>query len=101
MHTDNAIKILLFLVVILLLVNLLTGTVGSYPAQAGPEPSGRGKYQISSWSCSIGTYGHHKGFYVVDTTTGKVVDSVDEVHEITSDIQKQTDKLTPKNGSVR
>lgn len=44
-----------------------------------------GRYQISSWASYSGARVHHAGYYVLDTTTGKVVDSHHEIHDIDSD----------------
>ncbi len=88
MKNDQSMKALLCLIALLLFLNLATGFFGSRSAQAVPETVGRGKYQISSWSTGIGTYGYHIGYYVLDTTTGRVVDSRDETHDITEEIQK-------------
>jgi len=41
-----------------------------------------GRYQISSWASYSGAKVHHSGYYIVDTTTGKVVDRGHEIHGI-------------------
>lgn len=94
MKNDQSMKAVLCLIALLLFLNLAAGFFGSRTAQAGPETFGRGKYQISSWATGIGTYGYHIGYYVLDTNTGKVVDSRDETHDVTQEIQK-----TINNGS--
>ncbi len=88
MKKDNVTKLLLSMIALLLLLNLMTGFFGSKTAQAVPEMNARGRYQITSWSAAIGTYGHHNGYYVLDTHTGKIVDSREEVHDITAEIPK-------------
>ena len=51
--------------------------VGS--AQPGAEV---GRYQISSWASYSGERVHHSGYYIIDTTTGKVVERGHEIHGI-------------------
>jgi hypothetical protein len=76
MKADRAIKLLLCVIALLLLLNLAS-SFQSKPAMAAGEI---GRYQISAWAAQSGTYMHHSGYYVVDTTTGKVVASESEVH---------------------
>lgn len=44
-----------------------------------------GRYQISSWASYSGEKVHHSGYYIMDTTTGKIVDQGHEIHGIGSD----------------
>jgi len=88
MKVDLFTKVLLSLIVVLLALNLVSNFFNARPAMALPENSQIGKYQISSWAASIGTYGHHSGYFIVDTTTGKLFDSHEEVHDITKEIIK-------------
>jgi hypothetical protein len=53
---------------------------GSALAQGEPEQVGR--YQLSAWASYAGARVHHSGYYVLDTVSGKVVDSGHEVHGI-------------------
>ncbi len=87
MKTDLFTKVILSAIAVLLLLNLLSGLFASAPALAQHEENQKGRYQISAWASSIGTYGHHNGYYVLDTATGKVTDSREDVHDIT--LQKQ------------
>lgn len=87
MKIDLFTKVLLSLIVVLLALNLVSN-FNTKPAMALPENSQTGRYQISSWAASIGTYGHHSGYYVVDTATGKIFDSHEEAHDITKEITK-------------
>jgi len=48
-------------------------------AQPGAEV---GRYQISSWASYAGERVHHSGYYIIDTTAGKVVDRGHEIHGI-------------------
>jgi hypothetical protein len=86
MKGDLFTKVLLSLIVVLLALNLVSNFFNAKPAMALPENSQTGKYQISSWAASIGTYGHHSGYFIVDTTTGKLFDSHEEAHDITKGI---------------
>jgi len=63
--------------VLLAAIILLRPQLGS--AQPGDEI---GRYQISSWASYAGERVHHSGYYILDTTTGKVVDRGHEVHGI-------------------
>lgn len=79
MNKDILNKLLLGLIAALLLLNFLQGFI---PAEnAGAEKNGEtGRYQISAWAAQTGVGYHHSGYYVLDTVTGKVVDSKSEVH---------------------
>ncbi len=82
MKVDTFTKVVLALIAVLLFLNLVSGLFHVKPAMALPENGQIGKYQISSWAASIGTYGHHDGYFIVDTTTGKIVDSREEAHSL-------------------
>ncbi len=84
MKTDLFTKVVLSVIAVLLLMNLFTGALSSRPATAEQTGDHVKRYQISAWASSIGTYGHHSGYYVLDTTTGKVVDKHEDIHTITS-----------------
>lgn len=88
MKIDLFTKVLLSLIVVLLALNLGSNFFNTKPAMALPENSQIGRYQISSWAASIGTYGHHNGYFVVDTATGKIFDSHEEAHDITKETTK-------------
>jgi len=88
MKVDRFTKIVLSLIAVLLFLNLISGVFVSKPVLAQQEKAAIGRYQISSWAASVGTYGHHSGYFIVDTTTGKVVDSHEEAHDITRGLQK-------------
>jgi hypothetical protein len=51
-------------------------------ALAQGEPEQVGRYQISAWASYAGARVHHSGYFVLDTVSGKVVDSGHEVHGI-------------------
>jgi len=81
MKTDQFNRVMLCIIAVLLFLNLLSGLFSLRPAiadQAGPV----NRFQISAWASSIGTYGHHSGYYVVDTVNGEVVSKKEEVHSI-------------------
>jgi hypothetical protein len=48
--------------------------------QAVADKGDIGRYQVAAWAAQAGAYTHHNGYYIIDTTTGKVVDSKAEVH---------------------
>jgi hypothetical protein len=77
-------KVILSAIAVLLLLNLFSGLFASRPALAQHEANQIGRYQIAAWASSIGTYGHHNGYYIVDTATGKVTDSHEDTHDITA-----------------
>lgn len=55
------------------------------PSGVSAEASGDiGRYQISSWASYSGARVHHSGYFVLDTTTGEVVESHHEIHDIDS-----------------
>jgi len=80
MKMDTLTKALLTVIAVLLLLNLFAGILpgGNAVAQKGAEDIGR--YQITSWAAQAGAFTHHNGYYIIDTTTGKVVDRKSEVH---------------------
>ena len=39
-----------------------------------------GRYQITCWAAQSGRGYHHSGYYILDTTTGKIVDQGREAH---------------------
>jgi hypothetical protein len=83
MKTDLFTKVMLSVIAALLFLNLFSGVLSSRPATAEQTGGSINRYQISAWASSIGTYGHHSGYYVVDTTTGKLVDKHEDIHTIT------------------
>jgi len=82
MKSDYFTKVILCIIAVLLSLNLLIGALTSKPAQADNTGDAIGKYQISAWAAQSGAYTHHNGYYIVDTVTGKVVDSKAEVHSV-------------------
>ncbi len=82
MKTDLFTKVILSAIAVLLFMNLISGLLSSRPATAA-QANTVNRYQISAWASSIGTYGHHSGYYVLDTTTGQVVDKKEDIHTIT------------------
>ncbi len=82
MKKDLLHKFLLCIVAVLLLLNFTHGIFSSGTAEAVKENEDIGRYQISSWASPSGPRIHHSGFYIIDTTTGKVVNSKSEVHSL-------------------
>ncbi len=80
MKVDRFTKIILCITAILLFLNLAHSFLASKPALAVRGSEDIGRYQISAWGAQAGATVHHSGYYVLDTTTGKVVDSRMEVH---------------------
>jgi hypothetical protein len=83
MKIDFFTKVILSAIAVLLLLNLLSGFFASRTAFAQKEENQKGRYEISAWASPIGTYGHHSCYYIIDTTTGKVTDSHEDIHTIT------------------
>jgi hypothetical protein len=64
---------------------LLAAAALLWPKVGSAVPDGGvGRYQISSWASYTGERVHHSGYYIIDTTTGKVVDRGHEIHGIDS-----------------
>ena len=82
MKKDLLHKLLLSIVALMLLLNLTHGIFSSGTAEAVNENDEKGRYQISAWSSQSGPRAHHSGYYIIDTSTGKVIDSKSEVHDI-------------------
>jgi hypothetical protein len=80
MHRDILNKLLLGIIVLLLLLNFVQGLVSTKNAAADKGDTETGRYQISAWAAQTSVGYHHSGYYIVDTATGKVVDSKAEVH---------------------
>ena len=73
--------------ILTLLAGLIAGLLiaGSFPGSqwASEGDIGQiGRYQISSWGAYSGAEVSHSGYYIVDTTTGRVVDRGNEIHGI-------------------
>ena len=82
MKKDLLHKSLLSAVALLLLLNFANGIFSSGTAEAVKGNEDIGRYQISSWAANSGPRMHHSGFYIIDTTTGKVTDSKSEIHSL-------------------
>ncbi len=82
MKKDLLHKFLLSIVAVLFLLNFMYGIFSSGTAEAVKENEDIGRYQISSWAATSGPRIHHSGYYVIDTTTGKIVNSKSEVHSM-------------------
>jgi hypothetical protein len=82
MKNDRLLRALLWIITVLLFLNLAHNFLSSRSAGATPGNEAVGRYQISAWGAQAGAYTHHSGYYVLDTATGKVVDSKMEVHAV-------------------
>jgi hypothetical protein len=80
MNVDRSTKVILCIIAVLLFLNFSQNLLGSKPVFAVPESSAIGRYQISSWAAHGGGFMIHDGYYVLDTMTGKVVDSHEKIH---------------------
>ena len=80
MKSDYFTKMVLCVIAILLCLNLLRGALTSNPVEAANAGDAVGRYQIAAWAAQSGAFTHHNGYYIVDTVTGKVVDTKAEVH---------------------
>jgi len=65
---------------LLLLMNFVQGFFSTNSAIAVNGDEQAGRYQISAWAAQISTGYHHSGYYIVDTVTGKVIESKSEAH---------------------
>jgi hypothetical protein len=80
MKPDQATKILLGIIAVLLFINFMNNLFSSKPALAGPESQNKGRYQISAWGVQAQNSDPSSGYYVLDTATGMVVASKTEIH---------------------
>ncbi len=80
MKVDPLTKVILSIIAGLLFLNLARDFLASKPALAVRGGEEIGRYQISAWAAQAGAMVHHSGYYVLDTTTGKVVTREAEVH---------------------
>lgn len=78
MKIDLFTKVLLVVIAVLLAGILLQNVEDTNRAYA--DKGEVGKYQVSAWAAQAGARTHHNGYYVIDTTTGKIVDSGAEIH---------------------
>ncbi|APG27177.1 hypothetical protein A7E78_04610 [Syntrophotalea acetylenivorans] len=63
---------------------LMASSISATSASAQGKQEQVGRYQISAWASYAGAKVHHSGYYILDTVTGKVVDSGHEIHGIGS-----------------
>ena len=75
MKADRLTKVVLWTIAVLLFLNLVYNLVSSRPAVAVAGDDNVGRYQIAAWASQSGGTASHIGYYILDTTTGKVVAS--------------------------
>jgi len=80
MNIDRTTKVILCIIAVLLFLNFAQSLFVSKPVFAVPENSSIGRYQITSWAAHGGGFMLHDGYYVLDTTTGKIVDRYEKIH---------------------
>jgi len=80
MNIDRFTKVILCIVAVLLFLNFAQKLLDSKPVFAASENGTPGRYQISSWAAHGGGLLIHEGYYVLDTTTGKVINRHSEIH---------------------
>ncbi len=79
MKADWLIKALLCIIALLLFLDLAHSLFTSRPAMAVSGNGEIGRYQIGAWATQgAGAVASHTGYYILDTTTGKVVASKGE-----------------------
>lgn len=88
MTTNNLTKRLLFTLSAFVLLGLAVAISPLTDANAEPDQNEVGRYQLSSWASYSGSRVHHSGYYIIDTRTGKIVDSGYEIHGISGTIDK-------------
>jgi hypothetical protein len=64
---------------------LTTNLFSSSSAVAQNGENQIGRYQISSYATYSGARVHFSGYYIVDTTTGKITDQKHETHGISGE----------------
>lgn len=80
MRIDGFTRAILCIIAVLLFLNFAHRFFASKPAAAVTGNEEVGRYQISAWAAQAGAMVHHSGYYVLDTTTGKVVAREAEAH---------------------
>ncbi len=80
MNGDVMTKALLIIVAMVLGIALMYYGGSTQSATAQEDKMQIGRYQISAWAAQAGARTHHAGYYVLDTVTGKIIDSGAEVH---------------------
>ena len=80
MKVDIWTKTALWVIAALLFMNFAQNIFSSKPALADKEVSNIGKYQITSWGARSGRATNFSGYYIIDTTTGKVKSKHVETH---------------------
>jgi hypothetical protein len=80
MRVDGFTRAILGIIAVLLFLNFARSFFASKPTAAAGGNEGIGRYQISAWAAQAGAAIHHSGYYVMDTATGKVVETRAEVH---------------------
>jgi hypothetical protein len=70
----------IWLIAIMLIVNFLTTMLEPRTVFAQKDTATVGRYQVSAWAAYSGGSTHHYGYYIIDTTTGKVFDKTMEEH---------------------
>lgn len=71
---------MLTIIALLLFLNFVQGLGTTKTAIAESGKSEVGRYQISAWAAQAGARTHHNGYYIIDTATGKMIDSGAEIH---------------------
>ena len=89
MKVDLFTKVIL-IVIALLLTGILIQNV-DVTKTAYADKGEVGKYQVSAWAAQAGARTHHNGYYIIDTTTGKIMDSGAEIHS-----EEKIDKVINK-----
>jgi hypothetical protein len=80
MKTNQLTRILLGILAVLLCINLLNSLLSSKAALAVSGSQDRGRYQIAAWGFQAQNSEPRSGYYILDTVTGKVVESKSEVY---------------------
>lgn len=80
MMQNKWIKVACVCVGALLLINFTYTVFRSNRALAENEVATVGRYEIATWSSPSRGTTHHFGYYILDTTTGKIVDQKSEIH---------------------
>jgi len=74
MKTQRILLVTVWVAAALLAADILLHMFSADPVAAAKEEPAVGRYQISSWATQTGSYTGYSGYYIVDTTTGKIVE---------------------------
>lgn len=86
MALNRKVKGILLVLSLLFFLGVAGAAFTSVLAGGDSPQSEIGRYQLSAWASFSGGRVYHSGYYILDSSTGKVVDKGHEVHDIEGDM---------------